>query len=96
MSLDECFIKFSNNVLNHSTGIIKSVASVLLHNHWSTFNRKLQLCVPHVQVLYDSISDVERTVVSVLDDVISLLDGYKQCHQSHDEILLTIEIICTN
>ncbi len=45
---------------------------------------------------YDSISDVERADVSVLDDVISVCDGYKQCDLSKDEILLTIEIICTN
>ncbi len=34
--------------------------------------------------------------VSVLDDVISVRDGYKQCDLSKDEILLTIEIIFTN
>ncbi len=39
MSLDKCFIKFSNNVLNHSTGTNKSVASLSLYNPWSTFNR---------------------------------------------------------
>ncbi len=45
---------------------------------------------------YDSISDVERADVSVLDDdVISVRDVYKQCYLSKDEILLTIEIICT-
>ncbi len=48
------------------------------------------------KVWYDSISDVERADVSVLDDVISVCDGYKQCHLSKDEILLTIKIICTN
>ncbi len=42
------------------------------------------------KVLYESISHVER------DDVISVRDGYKQCDLSKDEILLTIEIICTN
>ncbi len=47
------------------------------------------------KVWYDSISDVERADVSVLHDVISVLDGYKQCDLSRDEILLTIEIICT-
>ncbi len=41
-------------------------------------------------------SDVDRADVSVLDDAISVCDGYKQCHMSKDEILLTIEIICTN
>ncbi len=45
---------------------------------------------------YDSIYDVERADVSVLDDVISVCDGYKQCDWSKDEILLTFEIICTN
>ncbi len=30
MSLDKHFIKFSNNVLNHNVGIIKSVASLSL------------------------------------------------------------------
>ncbi len=39
---------------------------------------------------------VYRTDVSVLDDVISVCDGYKQCDLSKDEILLTTEIICTN
>ncbi len=40
ISLDKHFIKFSNNVRNHSTGIIKSVASLLsLYNPWYTFNR---------------------------------------------------------
>ncbi len=48
------------------------------------------------KVWYDSISDVERADLSVLDDVISVRDGYKQCDLSNDEILLTIEIICTN
>ncbi len=48
------------------------------------------------KVWYDSISDVERADESVLDDVISVRDGYKQCDRSKDEILLTIEIICTN
>ncbi len=42
---------------------------------------------------YDSIGDVERADVSVLDDVISVCDGYKQYGLS---ILLTIETICTN
>ncbi len=45
---------------------------------------------------YDSVFDVERADVSVLDDVISFRDGYKQCDLSKDEILLTIEIICTS
>ncbi len=45
---------------------------------------------------YDSISDVERAGVSVLDDVSSVHDRYKQCDLSNDEILLTIEIMCTN
>ncbi len=35
-------------------------------------------------------------IISVLDDVINGRDGYKQCDLSKDEILLTIEIICTN
>ncbi len=48
------------------------------------------------KVWCDSISDVERADVSVLDDVISVCDGYKPCDLSEDEILLTIEIICTN
>ncbi len=95
MSLDKGFIKFSNNVLNHSTGIIKSVAS--LYNPWSTFNRNNN-CVCQMygssinesrvfKVWYDSISDVERADVSVLDDVISVRDRYKQCDLSKDEIL---------
>ncbi len=99
-------IKFSNNVLNYSTGIIKSVASLSLNNPWSTFNRNNNyVCQMNgssinessvFKVWYDSISDVERADVNVLDDVISVRDGYKQCDLSKDEILLTIEIICTN
>ncbi len=106
MSLDKRFIKFSNNVLNHSTCIIKSVASLSLYKHWSTFNRNNNyVCQMYgssinessvFKVWYDSISDAERADVSVLDDVISVRDGYKQCDLSKDEILLTIQIICTN
>ncbi len=48
------------------------------------------------KVWYDSISDVERADVSVLDDVISGRYGYKQCDLSKDEILLIIEIFYTN
>ncbi len=48
------------------------------------------------KVWYDSISNVESADVSVLDDVISVCVGYKQCDLSKDEILLTIAIICTN
>ncbi len=106
MSLDKCLIKFSNNVLNHSTCIIKSVASLSLHNPWATFNRNYnyvcQMYGPTInessvfKVWYDSISDVERADVSVLDDLISVRDGYKQCDMSNDEVLLTIEVICTN
>ncbi len=54
------------------------------------------VCPLFLLVWYDSISDVERADVSMLDDVISVRDGYKQCDCSKDEILLTIEIICTN
>ncbi len=109
MSLDKRFIKFSNNVLNHSTGIIKSIASLSLYNPWSTFNRNNNyVCQMYsssinessvFKVWYDSISDVERAEVSVLDDVISVCDGYKQCDLSKDEMSkdeITIEIICTN
>ncbi len=45
---------------------------------------------------FDSIDDVERADVSVLDDVVSVPNGYKQCDLSSDEIILTIAIICTN
>ncbi len=45
---------------------------------------------------YDNIGDVERADVVVLDDVISVHDGYKQCKLSINAILLTIEIIFTN
>ncbi len=48
------------------------------------------------KVWYDSISDVERADVSVLDDIISVHHGYKQCDLSNDEIRLTTEIICIN
>ncbi len=77
-----------------------------LYNPWSTFNRNnnyaCQMYGSSInessifKVWYDSISDVERADVSVLDDVISVHDVYKQCDLSEDEILLTIEIICTN
>ncbi len=103
MSLDKCFIKFSNNNLNNGTGIIKSVASLSLHNPWSTFNRHFNYVYgPSItersvfKVWYDYISDVERTDASVLDDVISVCYGYKQSDLSKDEILLIIEIICIN
>ncbi len=78
MNLDKRFIKLSNNVLNHSTGIIKSVASLSLYNPSSTFNRNNNyVCQMYgssinassvFKVWYDSISDVERADVSVLDD----------------------------
>ncbi len=45
MSLYKCFIKFSNNVLNHSTYIIKSVASLALHNPLSTLIEITIMCV---------------------------------------------------
>ena len=106
MSLEKFFIKFSSNFLNHSTGIIKSVASLSLCNPWSNFNRNYRyVCQrynPNMnensvhKMWHDSIGDVERADVSVLDDVISVCDGYKQCDLSTDEIFLTIEIICTN
>ncbi len=105
--MHSCSLYFSNNVLNHSTGIIKSVASLSLYNPWSTLNRNnnyvCQMYGSNInessifKVWYDSISDVERADVSVLDDVIiNVRDGYKQCDLSKDEILLTIVIICTN
>ncbi len=97
MSLDKHFIKFSNNVLNHSTGIIKSVASLSLYNHLSTFNRNNNyVCQMYgssinqssvFKVWYDSISDVERADISVLDVVISVCEGYNQCDLSKDEIV---------
>ncbi len=106
MTLNKHFIAFSNNVLNDSTVIIKSVPSLSLYNPWSTFNRNINYvcqmygsCINESSVFkvwYDSMSDVERADVSVLDDVISVRDGYKQCDLSKDEIILTIEIICTN
>ncbi len=86
--MDKRFINFSNNVINHSTGIIKSVASLSLYNPWSTFNRNNNYVC--------QMNDVEIADISVLDDVINDGDGYKQCDLSTDEILLTIEIICTN
>ncbi len=97
MSLDKRFIKFSNNVLNRNKSIIKSVASLSLYNLWSTFNRNNNYvcqmygsCINEssiFKVWYDSISDVERGDVSVLDNVISFRGGYKQCALSKDEIL---------
>ena len=39
-----------------------------------------------LKMWHDSIGDVERADVSVLDDVISVHDGYKQCDLSTDEI----------
>ncbi len=88
MSLDKRFIKFSNIVLNHSTYIIKSVASLSFDNPWSSFNRNNNyVCqmygssineISVFKVWYDSISDVKRADVSVLDDVIRHRDGYKQ------------------
>ncbi len=96
MSLDKHFIKFSNNVFSYSTGIIKSVASLSLYNPWSTFNRNnnyvCQMYGSNIKessvfkMWYDSISDVERADVSVLDDVISVHDCYKQCDLSKDNV----------
>ncbi len=73
MSLDKRFIKFSNNVLNNSTGIIKSVASLSLYNPWSTFNRNnnyvYQMNGSSInesivfKEWYDSISHVERELM---------------------------------
>ncbi len=39
MSLQTHFITYSNNVLNHITGIIRSVVFLSLYNPWYTFNR---------------------------------------------------------
>ncbi len=41
------------------------------------------------KIRYDSIGDVERVDVSVMDDVISAHGGYKQCHLTIDEICLS-------
>ncbi len=90
MSLDKRFIKYSNNFQNYSTGIIKSVASLSLYNSWSTFNRNNNyVCQMYgssinessiFKVWYDSISYVERTDVSVLDNiVISASDDRYRC-----------------
>ncbi len=86
MILDKHFIKFSINVLNHSTGIIKSVASLSLYKPWPTFNRNnnyvCQMYDSYInegsifKVWYDSISDVEMDDVSVLDEVISVPNRY--------------------
>ncbi len=48
------------------------------------------------KMLYDSIIDDESVDTRVLDDVISVSDGYKQCDLSIGAVLLTIVIICTN
>ena len=45
-----------------------------------------------LKMWHDIIGDVERADVSVLDDVISVRDGYKQCDLSNC-ILLTMCII---
>ncbi len=45
---------------------------------------------------YHSSGDVEKADVSLLDDIISVHDGYKQCDLTVDDILLIIGIICTN
>ncbi len=67
-------------VLNHSTGII----SLSLHNRYSTFNRNYN----YMCQMYSP--DVARADVNVLDNLISVRDGYKQYDLSNDEILLTI------
>ncbi len=46
--------------------------------------------------MYDSIDDVERAHLSVLDDVISVHDGYQKCDMLTEEIILTIQISYTN
>ncbi len=87
-------ITFSNNILHHSTGIIKSIASLSLYKPWSTFNRSYKgTCMNECSVFnlwYDSNGDVVRADISVLDDVISVYDGYKQCDLSTDEISLLL------
>lgn len=106
MSLEKRFVKFARNVLNHDTGIVRSVASLSLCNPWSTFNRNYgYICQSYgpnlnvnnvMKMWYDSIDDIERADVSVLNDVIDIRDGYKHCDLSPDEIFLTIDTICTN
>ncbi len=44
MNLDKHFIKFSNNLLNHSSGNIMSVTSLSLHNPLSNVNRITIMC----------------------------------------------------
>ncbi len=83
--LEKRFIKFSNHVLNHSTGIIKSVASLSLYNPWSTFNRNYNYACQRYghsmnessvfKMWCDGISDIERADISVMDDVLSILIG---------------------
>ncbi len=68
MRLEKYFIKCSNNVLNHSTGIIKSVASVSLYNPWSTFSRNYnyyansmgRVWMKVFKIWHDIIGDVVR------------------------------------
>ncbi len=57
---------------------------------------KLMVQVWIFKMWYDNIGDIERADVSVLDEVISVSDGYKPRDLPTDEIRLTIEIICTN
>ncbi len=100
--LGKCFIKFSNNVLSHSICIIKTVASLSLYNPWSILNRNYNYVCPKYgasmdescvfTMWYNSISDVERADVNLLDDVISVRNAYKQCDLSIDEIPLPIEL----
>ena len=105
MGLERRFVKFAKNVLSHDTGIIRSVAFLSLYNPWSTFNRNYRLvqnsygsCINVSDVTYvwrNSLKDEELADVSVIKEVIDVRDGYKHCELSHNEILLTIEILCT-
>ena len=104
--LDKRFVKFANTILNHETSVIKSVASHALCNPQSIFNRNYRyVCHKYgadvqsnyvIKKWYQNITDIERADVTAVNDVIDVRDGYKHCNLTTDEILVTIEMICTN
>lgn len=104
--LEKRFVKFANSLLNHKTNVVQSVAKQSLSNPQSVFNRNYRyVCHKYganvnvhdvIKSWKNSISHIETADIIALKDVIDVRDGYKQCFLSSDEILLTIETICTN
>ena len=105
-SLAKRFVKFANNLLNHDNIVIQSVASISRSNPMSIFNRNCSYvckeygydmqCYNVCKKWYDSITIEEKSNIIALHDMIDVRDGYKECDLSSEEILLTINLICTD